>query len=51
MVLDCSRARELLGWSATATLEEGLAETWAWLRVEAGLPPPVSGVEQRALPG
>ena len=51
VVLDCSRARELLGWSATMTLEAGLAETWAWLQAEAGLPPPVNTVEQRALPG
>jgi len=32
IVLDCTRARELLGWSAATPLDEGLARTWAWVR-------------------
>lgn len=32
IVLDCTRARELLGWSAATLLDEGLARTWAWVR-------------------
>ncbi|RME80500.1 MAG: NAD-dependent epimerase/dehydratase family protein [Caldilineae bacterium] len=30
LVLDISRARRLLGWQPRITLEEGLAQTWAW---------------------
>lgn len=33
--LDVSRARELLGWWATTTLERGLAETVGWWREKA----------------
>lgn len=31
IVLDCTRARECLGWQANTPLETGLAETWAWI--------------------
>jgi UDP-glucose 4-epimerase len=30
-VLDVARAAGELGWRARHTLEEGLAETWAWI--------------------
>jgi nucleoside-diphosphate-sugar epimerase len=29
--LDASRAREVLGWSPSAAVEEGLAQTFTWL--------------------
>lgn len=31
-ILDVSRARTDFGWSATTTLEDGIAETWDWMR-------------------
>ena len=31
-VLDGTRAREQLGWRPERTLEEGLAETWSWVK-------------------
>ena len=31
-VLDCGKARAVLGWQPSATLEKGLAETYAWFR-------------------
>jgi UDP-glucose 4-epimerase len=34
-VLDCTRAREQLGWSPTVPLAEGLSRTWAWVAGEA----------------
>ena len=34
-VLDGSRARTELGWEQAHSLDEGLAETWAWLRRSA----------------
>jgi UDP-glucose 4-epimerase len=33
-VLDASRAKALLGWSTTTSLDEGLAQTVAWFRKE-----------------
>jgi len=30
-VLDASRARRELGWDPRHSLDEGLAETWAWI--------------------
>jgi len=33
-VLDATRAKSLLGWSATTTLDEGLTQTVAWFRKE-----------------
>jgi nucleoside-diphosphate-sugar epimerase len=30
-VLDPSRARNELGWEPQRSLDEGLAETWAWI--------------------
>jgi len=33
-VLDASRAKALLGWSATTSLDEGLRQTVAWFRKE-----------------
>lgn len=30
-VLDCRRAAAVLGWAPRASLEEGLAATWAWI--------------------
>lgn len=32
IILDCTRAQELLGWSTTTPLDEGLARTWTWVR-------------------
>ena len=32
IVLDCTRAWKLLGWSAATPLDEGLARTWVWVR-------------------
>jgi len=32
IVLDCTRARELLGWNAATPLDEGLVRTWSWVR-------------------
>jgi UDP-glucose 4-epimerase len=32
IVLDCTRARELLGWCVATPLDEGLARTWDWVR-------------------
>jgi nucleoside-diphosphate-sugar epimerase len=34
--LDCSLAREALGWSASVTLEEGIRETVQWYRRKLG---------------
>jgi nucleoside-diphosphate-sugar epimerase len=34
MYCDNTRARELLGWQPTHTLEQGLAETIEWYRAE-----------------
>jgi UDP-glucose 4-epimerase len=31
-ILDCSRARRELGWSACVPLEEGIARTWEWIK-------------------
>jgi len=33
-VLDATRAKSLLGWSATTPLDEGLTQTVAWFRKE-----------------
>ena len=33
-LLDASRAKALLGWSTTTSLDEGLAQTVAWFRKE-----------------
>ena len=33
-LLDASRAKSLLGWSATTSLDEGLSQTVAWFRKE-----------------
>ena len=30
-VLDCTRARHLLGWGPRVSLDEGLARTWKWI--------------------
>ncbi len=30
--LDCSKARQMLGWQPKGTLEEGLRETIAWYK-------------------
>lgn len=30
-ILDVGKARADFGWTATVTMEEGLAETWAWI--------------------
>lgn len=32
IALDCTRAREHLGWSPVTTLEEGISRTWDWVR-------------------
>jgi UDP-glucose 4-epimerase len=32
IVLDIARARDSFGWSPRIPLDEGLAETWAWIR-------------------
>ena len=34
-VLDCTRAREHLGWGPRVPLEEGLARTWTWVQESA----------------
>ncbi len=31
-VLDTTRARDLLGWSAETSLEDGLKKTWDWYK-------------------
>lgn len=31
IILDITRAREVLGWVPSVTLEEGLLETWRWI--------------------
>src|SRR5262249_22277101 len=33
-LLDASRAKSLLGWRATTSLDEGLSQTVAWFRKE-----------------
>jgi UDP-glucose 4-epimerase len=35
IVLDCARAKDLLGWSAQTKLETGLTETWQWFCQQA----------------
>ena len=32
IALDCTRAKEQLGWSPSTTLEEGVSVTWDWVR-------------------
>ncbi|WAH36497.1 NAD-dependent epimerase/dehydratase family protein [Alicyclobacillus dauci] len=34
-VLDCTRAKEVLGWQPTTSLEEGIRQTLAWLEQQA----------------
>lgn len=36
VVLDIGKARQLLGWQPRIGLTEGLEETWAWVRGQAG---------------
>jgi UDP-glucose 4-epimerase len=40
-ILDISRAREILGWAPTVSLNDGIAETIAWFRQQALQSPPV----------
>lgn len=36
IVLDITRARQSFGWSPEIALDQGLAETWEWVRTHAG---------------
>lgn len=36
IVLDVTRAHAALGWSPETGLEDGIAETWAWLKAQEG---------------
>lgn len=48
VVLDISRAREAFGWAPRIGLDEGLAESWRWVRTTEALQ---AGNEERPTTG
>ena len=40
--MDTKRLPEVLGFSPETSIEEGLKETWAWLRPDASSPRPAT---------